>query len=85
MNDVYPLTFDPIYKEKIWGGRNLARLFGRELPSGAAVGESWDLADLAEGVSVVANGPAAGAALTELTAKWGTDLLGQARPQPNGR
>ena len=32
----YPLTFAPIYLEKIWGGRNLQRLFGRELPEGQA-------------------------------------------------
>ena len=65
--DVYPLKFDPIYKEKIWGGRNLERLFGRTLPPEALIGESWDLADLAEGVSVVCNGSAKGKTLTDLT------------------
>jgi mannose-6-phosphate isomerase len=83
--DVYPCTFRPIYQPTIWGGRNLERLFGRTLPPDEAVGESWELADLPEGVSVVANGPRAGTTLTELTASWGGHLLGRARPQPGGR
>jgi mannose-6-phosphate isomerase len=84
--DVYPLTFQPIYKEKIWGGRNLERLFGRDLPGeDTPIGESWELADLVEGTSVVANGPANGMSLTDLTAQMGPALLGDARPMPDGR
>jgi len=83
--DVYPLKFHPIYKEKIWGGGNLGRLFGRELPEGKLIGESWELADLKEGVSVVSNGPAAGTTLTEITRLWGRGLLGRAGPMDDGR
>jgi mannose-6-phosphate isomerase len=81
----YPYKFVPIYKEKIWGGRNLQRLFGRLLPAGKAIGESWELADLVEGASRVANGPAAGTTLTDLTGRLGPRLLGGCRPMPNGR
>jgi len=81
----YPLTFQPIYKEKIWGGRSLAEMFGRELPPGAKIGESWELADLEQGVSTVRNGPAAGATLSDLTVRMGMALLGSARPLDNGR
>ncbi|MHC4561534.1 MAG: type I phosphomannose isomerase catalytic subunit [Planctomycetota bacterium] len=80
-----PLTFEPIYKEKIWGGRNLERLFGRELPGKQLIGESWELADLSNGVSVVAEGKLEGATLTELTADMGDALLGKAQPAPDGR
>ena len=83
--EIYPYKFEPIYKEKIWGGRNLERMFARRLPEGAQIGESWDLADLAEGVSVVANGPLAGTTLTELTRNLGADLLGSAAPTGEGR
>ena len=83
--DLYPLTFQPIYKDKIWGGRNLERLYGRHLPAGQLIGESWELADLKEGVSVVANGPLAGRPLTELTRELGKALLGNAQPMPDGR
>jgi mannose-6-phosphate isomerase len=81
----YPYKFVPIYKEKIWGGRNLQRLFGRDLPADKAIGESWELADLVEGVSRVANGPAAGTALTDLTRELGSRLLGGCQPMPDGR
>jgi mannose-6-phosphate isomerase len=83
--DVYPCTFEPIYKPKIWGGRNLERLFGRNVPSDEPIGESWELADLDEGTTAVANGPAAGTSLTDLTRQWGEALLGKARPMENGR
>ena len=83
--DLYPCTFQPIYLSKIWGGRNLHRLFGRALPPRQAIGESWELADLPAGVSVVAAGPLAGTSLTELTRLWGPSLLGEARPMPDGR
>lgn len=44
---LYPFLLEPIYKEKVWGGRTLER-FGRALPgdSEAGIGESWELADL---------------------------------------
>lgn len=62
----YPLTFEPIIKEKVWGGRTLER-FGKKLPDAVAIGESWELADLPEsipeGKSVIANGPCAGQTL----------------------
>lgn len=81
----YPLKLTPIYKAKLWGGRNLARRFGRALPEGEAIGESWELADLPGGVSVVQNGPLAGTTLTELTRQGGCALLGNALPMPDGR
>jgi len=83
--ETYPYKFAPIYKEKIWGGRNLDRLFGRELPAGRPIGESWELADLAEGVSRVSNGPARGTALTDLTRQLGPRLLGGAPAMADGR
>ena len=83
--DVYPLTIRPIYKQKIWGGRNLERLFSRELPERVPVGESWELADLNEGVCVVTNGSWAGRTLTDVTRKLGADLLGNASAMPDGR
>jgi len=83
--ELHPYKFEPIYKEKIWGGRSLERLFGRALPRGRKIGESWDLADLEEGVSVVANGAEAGKTLTELTAVLGEQLLGGAAALESGR
>ncbi len=82
---IYPYRFRPIYKERLWGGRNLRRLFGRALPTGMKVGESWELADLPGDSSVLLNGPDAGVTLNDLTRHLGSDLLGLARPMSDGQ
>ena len=43
---VYPYRFEPVYVEKIWGGRALERLFGRALPAGVKIGPSGDCAEM---------------------------------------
>ena len=43
--DAECLTFQPLYMERIWGGRKLQTHFGRELPSKNPIGESWELVD----------------------------------------
>jgi len=40
-----PVLFQPIYKERVWGGRSLEVSLGRKLPEGKIIGESWDLVD----------------------------------------
>jgi mannose-6-phosphate isomerase len=69
-----PLSFRPAYKNVLWGGRRLERWRG-DLPEGP-VGESWDLADHPAGMSVVAEGPLAGATLRELVTIFGAALVG---------
>jgi mannose-6-phosphate isomerase len=83
--EIYPYKFTPIYIEKIWGGRSLERLFDRQLPPETPIGESWELADLDVGTSVVSNGPLRGTDLTELTRQLGDKLLGGVKPLDNGR
>ncbi len=73
-----PLIFEPIFKPKIWGGRRLASRLHKSLPPDVAVGESWEVADLEEGQSVVRAGPACGQTLGQLVKEWGPDLLGTA-------
>ena len=53
---VYPLKFHPLFKEKVWGGRNMARVFGERLPPGQSIGESWEVSGYGDEVSIVANG-----------------------------
>ncbi len=76
---VYPLIFEPIYKPKIWGARRLEGLVGKTLPGSDAIGESWELADLENGQSVVSCGPSKGKTLGELVGAWGEKLLGGAK------
>jgi len=43
-----PVLFEPIYKERVWGGRTLETALHRKLPKGKIIGESWDVVDRAE-------------------------------------
>lgn len=74
-HEVYPLTFEPAFKDYPWGGRNLANELGRSIPDGI-VAESWDIAAHPNGSSVVRYGPEAGLALPDLLDKWGLSLVG---------
>jgi mannose-6-phosphate isomerase len=81
---LYPLTFHPVFKERVWGGRNLAALYKKPLPAGVPIGESWEITDRPGDVSVIANGPLAGKDLRWLMEHHQPDLLGETKPQ-NGR
>src|ERR1700677_4533109 len=52
-----PYFFKPIYQERIWGGRHLAEMFGRELPPDKKIGESWELVDRPEGCNDILSRP----------------------------
>jgi mannose-6-phosphate isomerase len=73
---LYPLTFQPIFKERVWGGRNLAQLYGKQLPPDRPIGESWEITDRPEGVSLIANGPLAGRSLRWLMEHHRQEVLG---------
>ena len=70
------MKFEPIYKRRIWGGRKLEEIFGKELPAGEKIGESWELADLPEDKSVVANGELAGMNIREVIEKYPKEITG---------
>ncbi len=79
MIPLYPITFTPIFKERVWGGRNIERLYGKPLPPNQVIGESWEITDRPEGISVVANGPLAGKTLQWLMEHHAAELLGPER------
>ena len=81
---LYPLTFQPIFQERVWGGRNLESLFGKSLPAGKRIGESWEISDRPEASSLIANGPLAGLSLRWLMEEHADKLLGDV-PDRNGR
>jgi mannose-6-phosphate isomerase len=81
---LYPLLFEPVLKDFVWGGRNLAERLGRDLPPGP-VAESWEIAAHTEGSSVVANGRWAGQPLTAVHAALGLDLIGTANAWAQSR
>jgi mannose-6-phosphate isomerase len=84
MSTLYPLTFKPIFKERVWGGRALERLYKKHLPPGVPIGESWEISDRPGDASVIANGPLAGKDLHWLMENHERELLGDAK-SANGR
>lgn len=80
MSQLYPLTFQPIFKDRVWGGRKLEQLYGKALPPGVPIGESWEITDRPEGVSVITNGPLAGRDLRWLMENHAAELLGESKP-----
>ena len=73
---MYPLKFIPIYKERIWGGHNLEKIFARVLPS-QSIGESWELSSHSNGMSIVVNGVLAGKTLQEIMMEYKERLMGK--------
>ncbi len=69
----YPLKFEPVYKERIWGGRRLEALFGKKLPGDVVIGESWELSDLPGDETIIKNGPLAGRTLSDFLKSYGKD------------
>ncbi len=69
--ELYPLLFKPILSERPWGGRLLETEFGKPLPPGQKIGESWEIYS----TSVIENGELAGRTLRDALHELG-DALG---------
>jgi len=76
-NAVQPMKMQPVLKERIWGGRRLAELLGKNIPPDLRIGESWELADHPHGRSIVADGPLAGKTLRWILEHHGGAVLGR--------
>lgn len=74
---LYPLLFEPVLKEYIWGGRGLETRLARQLPPDKEIAESWEIAAHENGNVRVINGPLAGETLTELNGRLGIQLVGR--------
>lgn len=77
MNDLYPLKFTPIFKEKIWGGDKIHSVFGMDYAPLPNCGEAWVLSGYGEEISVVNNGFLAENQLDELIDVYMGDLVGE--------
>ncbi|MCP4503076.1 MAG: hypothetical protein GY822_24325 [Deltaproteobacteria bacterium] len=73
-----PLKMHPILFEKVWGGSRLCDVAGKKSAhlDAAKVGESWEVADLKEGCSVVDGGPFDGISLRDLATEYGRHFVG---------
>lgn len=72
---LYPLQFNPILKERIWGGTKLKTVLNKPITSDIT-GESWELSTVEGDVSVIANGHLSGKSLTEIIKEFPNELLG---------
>lgn len=75
MNTLYPLKFNPILKDLIWGGSKLRTILNKKDASDKC-GESWEISDVEGNSSIVANGFLAGNTLGELVEIYMGDLVG---------
>ncbi|AUC80840.1 type I phosphomannose isomerase catalytic subunit [Lacinutrix sp. Bg11-31] len=71
----YPIKFQPIFKEKIWGGNKLKSVLGKKT-SIETLGESWEISDVDDDVSIVANGDFKGQSLQSLLKEYKSDFIG---------
>ncbi len=73
---LYPLKLHPIYKEFIWGGLKLKESLGKDYETSKKIGESWEISDHDDDVSIISNGEYAGKTLRWLMKNHGRELFG---------
>lgn len=73
MTQLYPLLLEAALHTKVWGGRKLADVMGKTLPTDEPYGEAWEVHDTCK----VINGPLAGHTLADLLGEYGTAMIGK--------
>jgi len=71
----YPIKFEPILKEKIWGGNKLHLILHKD-SNNQNLGESWEISGVENDISIVSNGSLRGRSLEDLIKEYKEDLLG---------
>lgn len=72
---LYPLQFEPILKDRIWGGTKLKTYLNKPITS-EITGESWEISTVENDVSIISNGSFKGKNLNELIASCPEEVLG---------
>ena len=75
--ELYPLKFDPILKEKIWGGTKLGTVLDKPTGDSENMGESWEISGVEGNISVVSEGDLKGRTLVELINEYKGELIGE--------
>jgi mannose-6-phosphate isomerase len=71
-----PLIFEPLFMERVWGGRRMETVLHKHLPPSVRVGEAWEIVDREEAQSVVHDGPFRGWTLHELWRERRAEIFG---------
>ena len=77
MSDLYPLKFNTIYKEKLWGGQKIKTILGKDFGNLDNCGETWELSGVPGNVSEVSNGVLKGSGLSKVLEENKEDLVGK--------
>ncbi|MEO8615461.1 MAG: type I phosphomannose isomerase catalytic subunit [Luteolibacter sp.] len=73
-----PITFTPLYMERVWGGRELETVYARHLPDPKQpFGESWEIVDREEEQSIADEGNWAGTTLHDLWMHHREEIFGE--------
>jgi mannose-6-phosphate isomerase len=78
MSELYPLKFEPVLKEKVWGGDALVSRYNKKADRLSGIGESWEISALSDNQSVISNGFLAGNNIEELIEVYMGDITGDA-------
>jgi mannose-6-phosphate isomerase len=76
MSELYPLKFETVLKEKVWGGNALVTRYNKRATGSPHIGESWELSAVADNQSVISNGFLAGNNIEELIEVYMGDITG---------
>ena len=76
MSELYPLKFESLLKEKVWGGTSLVSHYHKRADPSVKYGESWEISAISGNISVISNGFLAGNNLKELIEVYMGDITG---------
>ena len=77
MNELYPLKFKPLFREKVWGGQKIRTHLGLDFSPLANCGEAWVLSGVEKAQTKVSNGFLKGNEINELVEVFMDDLVGE--------
>lgn len=77
INELMPLKFRTIFKEKIWGGQKIKEVLGKDFSPLENCGETWELSGVHGNVSIVEGGPFDGQSLQDLLDTYQEKLVGK--------
>lgn len=74
----YPLLFIPIYKNYIWGGNRISKIYNRKILSSRCA-ESWEISSHQDGLSIIENGIYKNHSLNDIIKKYPEEIIGNNR------
>lgn len=71
-----PLKFQPLFKYRIWGGNKLKTVLNKDY-DGDSIGESWEISDVPNDETIVAEGSFKGYTLKQLIQEFKGEFIGE--------